>query len=118
MDLISGEDHFLLLDEMEKQDGVLSPRAVIKYFPAVRTFINALPKDLFPMVAVPSCSRRSAPPPALRGRLQNRIELRFLSDVDEALRPARFYVSKARRTARASRSGAAGSVDIVTNGRI
>ena len=47
MEWTRGEDHVLLLDEMEKQGGVLSPRAVIKYFPAVRTFINALPKDLW-----------------------------------------------------------------------
>lgn len=91
----------LLLDELEKQDGVLSARAVVKYLSAIRAIIDALPSGLFLMLAVtPDALRRySAALPALRGRLQNRIQILPLSDMDEALSLAKFYVDWAHEEA-------------------
>ena len=37
---------FLLLDELEKQDGILSPTAVVRYLSAMRAIIDALPHHL------------------------------------------------------------------------
>jgi len=40
---------FLLLDELEKQAGVLGPTAVVRYLSALRAIIDALPRHLFMM---------------------------------------------------------------------
>ena len=53
------EGIFLLLDELEKQDGVLGPTAVVRYLSAMRAIIDALPNHLFMMIAVtPDAMRR------------------------------------------------------------
>ena len=107
---------FLLLDELEKQDGVLGPTAVVRYLSAVRSVVDALPDRLFLMIGItPDALRRySAALPALRGRLQNRIELEPLRDADEAWELAKFYMESGRRAAAMERRARAGEAWIVT----
>ncbi len=111
---------FLLLDEIEKQDGVLSARAVVRYLSSIRAIIDALPKGLFLMIAVtPDALRRYAVAlPALRNRLQNSIELSPLTDVDHAVKLAKFYVDTARNAARHSQHDNGGSADVLTEYQI
>ena len=92
---------FLLLDELEKQAGVLGPRAVVRYLSALRAIIDALPRHLFMIVAItPDAMRRYASAlPAFRSRLDNQIALKPLGDVDEARRLAEFYLEYARERA-------------------
>jgi hypothetical protein len=92
---------FLLLDELEKQDGVLSATAVVRYLSSMRAIIDALPNHLFMMVAVtPDALRRySLALPAFRSRLENRVELAPLTDVKDALELAEFYLTEARQRA-------------------
>ena len=106
---------FLLLDELEKQGGVLGPRAISRYLSAVRAIVDALPKRLFLMLAVTpdALKRYSDVLPALRSRLENRIELPPLTEVGEAVRLARFYIDRARQKGRESRTGEGGSEEIV-----
>ena len=116
---------FLLLDELEKQDGVLGPKAVVRYLSAVRAIIDALPEWLFLMVAITpdALARYSTAYPALQGRLQNRIELKPLTDVSEAVELAEFYMKTARRKAREASpkrvdGGDGGDRDIVKRAEI
>ena len=106
---------FLLLDELEKQDGVLGPRAVVHYLSAVRAVVDALPRRLFLMIAMTpdALVRYSEALPALRSRLENRVVLSPLTDVDEAVNLARFYVEDSRRSARQSRPEEGGKEPIV-----
>lgn len=92
---------FLLLDEIEKQDGILSTRAVMRYLQALRAMIDALPQRLFLMIAVsPDALRRySAWYPALRGRLEDRLEMKPLTSAKKAKDLAKFYLDRARETA-------------------
>ena len=92
---------FLLLDELEKQDGVLSPSAVVRYLSALRAIIDALPNHLFMMIAVtPDALRRySVALPAFRSRLQEKVELLPLQEANEAIALAEFYVAEARKAA-------------------
>ncbi|NTI27127.1 BREX system ATP-binding domain-containing protein [Rhizobium rhizogenes] len=92
---------FLLLDELEKQDGVLSPAGVVKYLSALRAIIDALPNHLFMMIAVtPDALRRyTVALPAFRSRLQDRIELLPLTEADDALDLAKFYIQSAQDVA-------------------
>ena len=92
---------FLLLDEIEKQDGVLGVRAVMRYLSALRAMIDALPRRLFLMIAVtPDALRRySASYPALRSRLQDRLELKPLTSGRAARELAEFYLNEAREAA-------------------
>ncbi len=109
---------FLLLDELEKQDGVLGPTAVVRYLSAVRSVVDALPERLFLMIGItPDALRRySVALPALRGRLQNRIELEPLQDADEAWELAKFYMESARRSAETEGRRAVDGQWIVTRG--
>ena len=97
---------FLLLDELEKQDGVLGPTAVVRYLSALRAVVDALSQRLFLMIAITpdALMRYSAALPALRGRLQNTVALEPLMDVDAAVELARFYLDTARRNAREASS--------------
>ncbi len=99
---------FLLLDELEKQDGVLSATAVVRYLSSLRAIIDALPNHLFMMLAItPDALRRySQALPAFRSRLENRVELSPLIDVEKAIALADFYLSDARR-----RAGTEGTAD-------
>lgn len=89
---------FLLLDELEKQAGVLGTRAVVRYLSALRAIIDSLSQHLFLVIAVtPDAMRRySTALPALRSRLDNQIALSPLKTIDEARELAEFYMSKAR----------------------
>lgn len=107
---------FLLLDELEKQDGVLGPTAVVRYLSAMRAIIDSLPNHLFMMLAVtPDAMRRySVALPAFRSRLQNQITLNPLSDVEDALELANFYLAAAKADAKALRGSKAGTDDVVS----
>jgi hypothetical protein len=111
---------FLLLDELEKQDGVLGPTAVVRYLSAMRAIIDALPNHLFMMIAVtPDAMRRySAALPAFRSRLQNQITLAPLSSLEEATALAEFYVQDARGEAEKVRSGRPGKGQLVTRQQV
>ena len=106
---------FLLLDELEKQDGVLGPRTVVRYLSALRAIIDALPRHLFMAIAItPDAMRRYASAlPALRSRLENQIALSPLSALDEARELAGFYVQYARGQVSGVASGV-GAGEIVT----
>ena len=93
---------FLLLDELEKQAGVLGPTAVARYLSALRAIVDALPRQLFLMIAITpdALLRYSYALPALRSRLQNQVVLEPLKDFAEALELADFYLDTARRRAR------------------
>lgn len=92
---------FLLLDELEKQDGILSPTAVVRYLSAMRAIIDSLPNHLFMMIAVtPDALRRySNALPAFRSRLQNQITLHPLSSLRDAQALANFYIDAAKAEA-------------------
>lgn len=111
---------FLLFDELEKQGGVLGPRAVIRYLSAVRAIVDALPKRLFLMIAITpdALERYSYSLPALRSRLENRIELSPLAEMDEAVKLAQFYIDFARDKAKQSQSGKGGTERIVSQQEI
>ena len=96
---------FLLLDELEKQNGVLGATAVVRYLSALRAIIDALPQHLFMMLAVTpdAMIRYSEALPAFRSRLLNPIVLQPLDDEDKALELAKFYLDYARRQATESR---------------
>ena len=108
---------FLLLDELEKQDGVLGPTAVVRYLSALRSVVDALPERLFLMIGITpdALLRYSAALPALRGRLQNQITLEPLTDLEEALELAQFYLQTARRTARSQHDLDGGDDKVLTN---
>lgn len=99
IDILNGI--FLLLDELEKQDGVLSATLVVRYLSAMRAIIDALPNHLFMMIAVtPDALRRySLALPAFRSRLEDRIELLPLKTLDEAIDLATFYIDTAKEKA-------------------
>lgn len=94
---------FLLLDELEKQDGTLGPTAVVRYLSALRAIIDALNFGLFLMIAITpdALIRYSVALPALRGRLGNQVELAPLKCSAEAVKLASFYLSVAKAKARA-----------------
>jgi hypothetical protein len=106
---------FLLLDELEKQDGVLGPTAVVRYLSAMRAIIDALPNHLFMMLAVtPDAMRRySVALPAFRSRLQNQITLSPLSSVDDAIELARFYIKEAKSEAERIHKKSGGKTSII-----
>lgn len=111
---------FLLLDELEKQDGVLSATAVVRYLSAIRAIIDALPNHLFMMVAVtPDALRRySLALPAFRSRLENRVELTPLTEVDQAMGLAKFYLDEARQLASLNAQGSAGTDELISDQEI
>jgi hypothetical protein len=112
---------FLLLDELEKQDGVLGPTAVVRYLSAMRAIIDALPNHLFMMIAVtPDAMRRySAALPAFRSRLQNQIALAPLNSLNEAKSLAKFYFDFGRAEAnKLHPSKKAGRRDLVSSAQI
>ncbi len=107
---------FLLLDELEKQGGVLGPAAVVRYLSALRSIVDALPERLFLMIGITpdALLRYSTALPALRGRLQNQITLEPLTDMDDALKLACFYIREARRVARSQRGHKGGDEHVLT----
>jgi hypothetical protein len=111
---------FLLLDELEKQDGVLGPTAVVRYLSAMRAIIDVLPNHLFMMIAVtPDAIRRySAALPAFRSRLQNQITLSPLLSLEQATKLAEFYLGIARKEAEKVRSALAVKRELFTSQQI
>ncbi len=111
---------FLLLDELEKQGGVLGPTAVIRYLSAMRSVVDALPEHLFLMIGITpdALLRYSTTLPALRGRLQNQISLEPLTDLDDALHLADFYLRAARRIARGQRDDDGGDSEILKDTKV
>lgn len=107
---------FLLLDELEKQAGVLGPTAVVRYLSALRAIIDALPQYLFMMIAItPDAMRRYASAlPAFRSRLENQIELSPLVSIDEAVKLGLFYVDEAKKAAQRTHNKKGGDQDLVT----
>ena len=89
---------FLLLDELEKQAGVLATKAVVRYLSALRAIIDAFSDNLFMVIAVThdAMLRYSSALPALRSRLEDRIELSTLESADEGRRLAEFYIDRSR----------------------
>ncbi len=111
---------FLLLDELEKQGGVLGQTAVIRYLSALRSVLDALPEHLFLMIGITpdALLRYSTTLPALRGRLQNQVTLEPLTDVDDALDLAKFYLRAAHRIAQSERDDDGGDSDILKDTKI
>lgn len=105
----------LLLDELEKQAGVMGPTAVVRYLSAMRAIIDALPRGLFMVIAItPDAMRRySSALPAFRSRLENRIELLPLASLTEATHLAQFYEDEARRRAKQIKGGQPGAAQVV-----
>lgn len=93
---------FLLLDELEKQGGIQSPRMLVNYLSDIRAIIDALPRGFFLVMAVtPDALKRFKETlPALRGRLQDEINLPELGSIEEALKLADLYLEDARKKAR------------------
>lgn len=91
----------LLLDELEKMDDTTSKMTVLRFLSAIRALIDALPQYLFLMAAItPEARRRYFEMlPAFAGRLQNRIELPYLTDRKTALKLYQFYLDDARKRA-------------------
>lgn len=89
---------FLLLDELEKRDGVSVPRSVVGYLSALRVIIDALSNHLFLIIAVTpdAILRYSTALPALRSRLEDQIKLSPLMSMDDGFRLAEFYVEESR----------------------
>ena len=109
------------MDELEKQDGVLGPTAVVRYLSAMRAIIDALPNHLFMMIAVTpdAMGRYSSALPAFRSRLQNQIALEALSTLDETKALAKFYVGFGRAEASKARpSDKPGTRDLVSSVQI
>ena len=96
----------LLLDELEKQDYSLSKTPVLRFLSAIRALIDALPQNLFLVLAMTPQARLRyfAMMPALAGRLQDILELRPIENYEQARALYEFYVERARETALASES--------------
>ena len=111
---------FLLLDELEKQDGALELLELVSYLSAMRSVVDALPTRLFLMLAITpeALARYSHVMPAVRNRLANQVVLPPLTGVDEAVNLARFYVEAARSNARQSRPKEGGRDPIVRRSEI
>ncbi len=94
---------FLLLDELEKQDYSLSKTSVIRYLSAIRALIDALPTNLFLMMALTPEARRRyfLMLPAIAGRLQNVFALSPLKKSQEAVGLYNLYLENAKNKAQA-----------------
>ena len=96
----------LLLDELEKQDYSLSKTPVLRFLSAIRALIDALPRNLFLVLAMTPQARLRyfAMMPALAGRLQDILELSPIEEFERAKALCSFYIERARESARASDS--------------
>ena len=88
----------LLLDELEKMDDTTSKMTVLRFLSAIRAMIDALPMYLFLMAAMTpgALTRYFVMLPAFAGRLQNRIKLPFLTDINNAIGLYEFYLNNAK----------------------
>ncbi|MEL7483956.1 MAG: hypothetical protein AAFN41_06335, partial [Planctomycetota bacterium] len=89
---------YLLLDELEKQAGVLPRSRVVRYLFALRALIDSLPKHLFVMLAMtPSAlAYYKSLVPAIAGRLPDSVEIEPIKSAAESLRYYRFYLRQAQ----------------------
>lgn len=96
----------LLLDELEKQDYSLTKTPVLRFLSAIRALIDALPRNLFLVLAMTPQARLRyfAMMPALAGRLQDILELKPIMGYEQAKQLHDFYVESARESARAKAS--------------
>ena len=96
------EGILLLLDELEKQDYSLSKTPVLRFLSAIRALIDALPRNLFLVLAMTPQARLRyfAMMPALAGRLQDILELKPIKEYEQAKALYNFYVKIARERAR------------------
>ena len=87
----------LLLDELEKQDYSLSKTPVLRFLSAIRALIDALPRNLFLVLAMTPQARLRyfAMMPALAGRLQDILELKPIKEYEQAKALYNFYVKSA-----------------------
>lgn len=94
----------LLLDELEKQDYLLSKTPVLRFFLSIRALIDTLPRCLFLMLAMTpqARSRYFSMLPALGGRLQDVVTLLPMTQSTEAIPLVKFYSTNARRSAQSS----------------
>lgn len=94
---------FLFLDELEKQAGLYSTQIVVRYLSAIRALIDALPKNLFLVLAMTSDARRryATMLPALAGRLQSPVALVPILELTEAIELCEFYLTFRRTEAAA-----------------
>lgn len=92
----------LLLDELEKQDYSLSKTPVLRFLSSIRALIDALPNNLFLVLAMTPQARLRyfAMMPALAGRLQDILELKPIKEYQQAKALYDFYVDSAREMAR------------------
>lgn len=97
----------LLLDELEKQDYSLSKTPVLRFLSAIRALIDALPRNLFLVLAMTPQARLRyfAMMPALAGRLQDVLELKPIMEYEHAKALYNFYVEIARERARVESVG-------------
>ena len=88
----------LLLDELEKQDYSLSKTPVLRFLSAIRALIDALPRNLFLVLAMTPQARLRyfAMMPALAGRLQDILELRPIEAYEQARALYEFYVERGK----------------------
>lgn len=95
----------LLLDEIEKVDMMATTRGVLRFLSAIRALIDSLPDYLFMMLAItPEALRRYfGMVPAVQGRLQKKIPLPYLTEVDSAKKLTQFYIQEAQKKAKLSR---------------
>lgn len=93
---------FLLLDELEKQDYSLSKTPVLRYLSAIRALIDALPTNLFLVLALTREARRRyfSMLPALASRLQRSLDLQGLQNEQQAVALYRHYLEDARKRAK------------------
>jgi len=111
---------FLLLDEMEKWGSLISGAKLIRYLSALRALIDALPENLFLMIALApdALERYKEILPALRGRLKNEAELKPLMNLGDAIKLYKFYLDKAKELAdieAKEKSWTGGDYPIVSN---
>ena len=94
------------MDELEKQDYSLSKTPVLRFLSAIRALIDALPRNLFLVLAMTPQARLRyfAMMPALAGRLQDILELKPIKEYEQARVLYNFYVNRARESALASNS--------------
>ncbi len=94
----------LLLDELEKQDYSLSKTPVLRFLSATRALIDALPRNLFLVLAMTPQARLRyfAMMPALAGRLQDIVKLDPIEEFTKAKALCSFYIERARESARVS----------------
>ena len=99
----------LLLDELEKQDYSLCKTPVLRFLSAIRALIDALPRNLFLVLAMTPQARLRyfAMMPALAGRHQDILKLNPIEEFEQAKRLCDYYIDRARVSARASKGNRA-----------